>query len=277
MNIDTSSLSLLEKYRWIEKSIDIFQSTHSIDKVFRQLTIEHPASLFRSWAKINVDDFFYAIHPATIKRYFNPEIIELFDSNPHSLHQNHFTNFVHIIPMEEDESRNKFEHLAIQYQFIGTIFGLTLIAATQKGICYLAFEDCVEMGLKKLHENYPNAQITCEKNILFDAIQPDLSFVNSAGKIHLHLHGTPFQLLVWQELLKIPFGKLTNYHQLAVSLGRPSAARAVGTAVGQNQVAYLIPCHRVIRSVGEIGKFKWGNLRKIAIIGWEQSYLISNQ
>ena len=102
------------------------------------------------------------------------------------------------------------------------------------------------------------------------------------AKIKLHLKGTAFQLKVWQSLLKIPMGQLTTYGELAKSIDHPKAARAVGTAIGSNPIAFLIPCHRVIQSTGAFGGYEWGQLRKTAMIAWEGrtypcNYLILKQ
>jgi AraC family transcriptional regulator of adaptative response/methylated-DNA-[protein]-cysteine methyltransferase len=88
-------------------------------------------------------------------------------------------------------------------------------------------------------------------------------------KIKLHLKGTEFQLKVWETLLKIPMGQLSTYGNIAKQIDIPKAARAVGTAVGDNPVAFLIPCHRVIQSSGIFGGYHWGAIRKTAMIGWE--------
>lgn len=94
---------------------------------------------------------------------------------------------------------------------------------------------------------------------------------NSLATIKLHLKGTDFQLKVWEALLKIPMGALGTYASIANLIGRPQAHRAVGTAIGRNPVAFLIPCHRVIRGSGVFGSYRWGTARKTALIGWEQS------
>ena len=90
-------------------------------------------------------------------------------------------------------------------------------------------------------------------------------------KIKLHLKGTAFQIKVWEALLQVPVGGLTTYSELAKRSGNTGASRAVGTAIGNNPVAFLIPCHRVIKATGEIGQYHWGSVRKNAIIGWEAS------
>jgi AraC family transcriptional regulator of adaptative response/methylated-DNA-[protein]-cysteine methyltransferase len=92
---------------------------------------------------------------------------------------------------------------------------------------------------------------------------------NDIKKIKLHLKGTPFQLKVWETLLKIPTGNLTSYGEIAKNMETPNASRAVGTAIGANPIAFLIPCHRVIQTTGNFGGYRWGNTRKTAIIGWE--------
>ena len=89
--------------------------------------------------------------------------------------------------------------------------------------------------------------------------------------VNLHLKGTPFQVKVWEALLKVPFGQLVSYGDISEKIDMPNANRAVGTAIGRNPVAFLIPCHRVVRKAGEIGDYKWGCSRKSAIIGWESA------
>ena len=92
---------------------------------------------------------------------------------------------------------------------------------------------------------------------------------HSPTQIRLHLKGTEFQLKVWQALLAIPSADLTSYGQLAQTSGSPKASRAVGTAIGNNPIAFLIPCHRVIQATGSFGGYRWGTTRKSAIIAWE--------
>ena len=96
------------------------------------------------------------------------------------------------------------------------------------------------------------------------------------SEIKLYLKGTPFQLKVWETLLKVPVGKLTTYGAIAERIGQPSASRAVGTAIGSNPIAFLIPCHRVIQSSGVLGGYRWGTTRKTAIIGWENAQVQQN-
>jgi AraC family transcriptional regulator of adaptative response/methylated-DNA-[protein]-cysteine methyltransferase len=124
--------------------------------------------------------------------------------------------------------------------------------------------------MEDLQKLFPRAQF----NPLLDLLQQQaLNIFHDDWKemqqIKLHLKGTPFQIKVWESLLKIPAGKLSTYGRIAAGLKNPGAFRAVGSAVANNPVAYLIPCHRVIQSAGSIGEYHWGSNRKTAIIGWE--------
>lgn len=179
--------------------------------------------------------------------------------------------FIKIEGMTPGEYKNGGEELTIRYNFAESPFGLLLVASTHKGVCYLAFADEGRpAALRLLKEEFPNAHYVQG----VDALQEQALSIFSRdwsqpGDIKLHLKGTPFQIKVWETLLKVPMGDLTTYSELAQEIRHPRAVRAVGSAVGHNPVAFLIPCHRVIRSDGKIGEYHWGNTRKNAIIGWE--------
>ena len=178
--------------------------------------------------------------------------------------------FINIESMTPGEFKNKGRNLTITYSFYESPFGKILVASTPKGICHIEFVDDERRSLKSLQALYGNATIIrkrdqMHKNVL-SVFQNDLADLSG---IKLHVAGTPFQLKVWEALLKIPFGHLTTYLQVADSIGHPAAARAVGSAIAHNPVAFLIPCHRVIRSSGVIGDYHWGSARKAAIVGWE--------
>ena len=134
----------------------------------------------------------------------------------------------------------------------------------------MAFNEHEKQGLINLKTKFPNAIFhqkldLIQQNALF-IFQHDWSKLN---EIKLHLKGTDFQLKVWETLLKIPMGHLATYGGIAQKIKNPNASRAVGTAIGSNPVAFLIPCHRVIQASGKFGGYMWGNTRKAAIIGWE--------
>jgi AraC family transcriptional regulator of adaptative response/methylated-DNA-[protein]-cysteine methyltransferase len=165
--------------------------------------------------------------------------------------------------------------LIIDYDFVDTGFGRVLVASTGKGVCYLAFVDeAVEedaQAVDKLRQRYPAARLELRQTAIQQQAVAAIGPLSQASQqpLKLHLSGTPFQLKVWQALLKIPLGQLVSYGNIADAINRSSAARAVGTAIGANPVALLIPCHRVIQQSGIRGGYRWGGERKAALIGWE--------
>lgn len=178
--------------------------------------------------------------------------------------------FVNIEGMTPAEYKNGGKNLAINYSFAESPFGNIIVASTQKGVCFMAFAEDETIGFVDLKNKFPNASFTrkldlAQQNALF-IFQKDWS---KLSEIKLHLKGTDFQLKVWETLLKIPMGQLSTYGSIAQQIEKPNASRAVGTAIGSNPVAFLIPCHRVIQSSGIFGGYMWGNTRKTAIIGWE--------
>jgi len=178
--------------------------------------------------------------------------------------------FVNIEGMTPGEYKNRGENLCINYSFAESPFGNVIVASTSKGICHIAFFDDENTAFANLQCQFPAAQY---QQILDKEQQNTLYiFSHDWSKLHqikLHLKGTNFQLKVWEALLKIPMGKLATYGNIAKQLQNPNASRAVGTAIGDNPVAFLIPCHRVIQSSGALGGYHWGVNRKTAMIGWE--------
>lgn len=179
--------------------------------------------------------------------------------------------FIKIEGMTPGEFKNGGKELTINYSFAETPFGEMIVASTPKGICHMAFaDDGKDAAFSTLKNVFPNARYTQ----LVDAIQQQALFIftqdwSKLSQIKLHLKGTPFQLKVWDALIKVPLGELKTYSQIAATIDAPKASRAVGSAIGSNPVAFLIPCHRVIRMNGETGEYHWGSTRKSAIIGWE--------
>jgi len=180
--------------------------------------------------------------------------------------------FVNIEGMSPAEHKNGGKNLRINYSLAESPFGSLIVASTSKGICYMAFEDDQQRAIMNLNAKFPNAEIQQK----FDVLQQNALFIfqndwTKPNEIKLHLRATDFQLKVWKSLLKIPMGKLSTYGNIAKHIGNQKASRAVGTAIGHNPVAFLIPCHRVIQSTGTFGGYLWGTTQKTAIIGWEQA------
>ena len=233
----------------------------------------HFQKMFVEWAGVSPKKFLKYISLNYAKSKLRNEQATLFDtaaeiglSGTGRLHD----LFINIEGMTPGEYKNGGENLTIKYNFQDSIFGKIIIAATNKGICYVAFYEDEELAVNILVKSFPNACFI-EEEIPF---QKDISkiFMNqypSVNKIKLHLKGTSFQLKVWETLLSIPLGGLVTYGDISQKVETPKAARAVGSAIGKNPVAFLIPCHRVIQSTGLFGGYMWGEKRKTAMIGWE--------
>lgn len=159
----------------------------------------------------------------------------------------------------------------ISYGFHPTPFGQCLLAQTDLGICHISFTDNQEQSLADLQETWPDAQLICNASKVAPIIQQIFSSSPTKKPYHveLHLKGTPFQLDVWDALINVPRGTTISYSQLAQQLGKPQATRAVASAVAQNHVAVIVPCHRVIAKDGSAHKYRWGAERKKALLAWE--------
>ncbi|MBK1438970.1 methylated-DNA--[protein]-cysteine S-methyltransferase [Parapedobacter sp. ISTM3] len=182
--------------------------------------------------------------------------------------------FITIEGMSPAEYKNGGQHLTIRYSFAQSPFGTLIVASTDKGICHMAFCDDEQTALGILKQKFANASFAhVPEPVHQDALAIFQGDWHNLREIKLHLKGSAFQLKVWESLLKIPMGGLTTYGTIAKEIGRSSASRAVGNAIGSNPVAYLIPCHRVIQSTGALGDYMWGNTRKTAIIGWENAQI----
>lgn len=267
-------------YERVAKAIDFikenFKEQPNLNEIAEHIHLSpfHFQRLFTEWAGTSPKKFLQYISIEHAKKVLTGDKqITLFDtayetglSSTSRLHD----LFINIEGMTPAEFHLGGQNLTIQYSFSESPFGRLIIASTGKGICYMAFSTEDAEALENLKSKFPNAVF--KQNL--DALQKNaLSiFQNDWSKlpeIKLHLKGTDFQLKVWESLLKIPMGKLTTYGKIAQQIENPNASRAVGTAIGTNPVAFLIPCHRVIQSTGTFGGYMWGNTRKTAIIGWE--------
>ncbi|MEO9385390.1 methylated-DNA--[protein]-cysteine S-methyltransferase [Chromobacterium phragmitis] len=179
--------------------------------------------------------------------------------------------FVTLEAMTPGEYQRGGAGLDIGWSVEATRFGPALLAQTARGVCALQFVADEAAGEAWLRGRWPNAALRwregqgralCRR--LFDPLE-----AADGPPLALRVQGSNFQIQVWRALLAVPYGGLIGYGQLAAGMGRPGAARAVGNAVGANPVAWLIPCHRVIRAAGALGGYRWGEERKLDLIGWE--------
>jgi AraC family transcriptional regulator of adaptative response/methylated-DNA-[protein]-cysteine methyltransferase len=254
-----------------------FTEQPTLDEIAEKVNLSpfHFQRLFTIWAGVSPKKFLQYISVQHAKRILKSTKSTLFDaayetglSGTGRLHD----LFIKIEGMTPGEYKNKGRNLIINYSFAESLFGKILVASTHKGICYMGFSDNSQTTFSDLKKRFPKACFIQQT----DEIQQNALLIytedwSQINQIKLHLRGTDFQLKVWEALLKIPTGNLTTYGNIAKSIQRPKASRAVGTAIGNNPIAFLIPCHRVIQSTGIFGGYMWGTTRKTAIIGWEAS------
>ncbi|BDM78832.1 methylated-DNA--[protein]-cysteine S-methyltransferase [Acaryochloris marina] len=191
-------------------------------------------------------------------------------SSPGRLHD----LFVTLEAMSPGEYRAGGAGLNIRYGIHETPFGYCLIALTPRGICNIHFLPSADeqTSQQQLQTDWPQAKIIRDQTATGNVCDQIFN-ASPSSPLTLHLKGTNFQIQVWQALLRIPLGELTTYQSLATAISKPTAARTIGNAVGRNPIAYLIPCHRVIRGTGELGGYRWGCERKAAMLGWEASQI----
>jgi len=160
------------------------------------------------------------------------------------------------------------EGLTVYWGWYDSPFGLALVMGTEKGLCGLAFaaETGTEPAMEDMLSRWPKATYVEDPMMLRPLV--DAAFARS-GQTALHMIGAPFQIKVWEALLRIPSGQVTTYSEIAQSIGNPKAVRAVGTAVGRNPVSWLIPCHRALRKSGALGGYHWGLPVKRALLAYE--------
>jgi len=179
--------------------------------------------------------------------------------------------FISIEGMTPDQYRKAGSGLTIYTGFHHSPFGKYLLAVSSEGrVCNLQFIEDEEVALTELEKQWSASKLI-QNPERTGLIASNLFNTETPDPVSLLLRGTPFQLKVWEALLKIPMGELVSYQLVAEYVNNPRGLQAVGSAIGKNPVAYLVPCHRVIKKAGQISEYRWGSTRKSAIIGWEAS------
>ncbi len=252
-----------------------FKIQPSLEQIANHLNMSpfHFQRLFSDWAGVSPKKFLQFLNINYAKQMLRNEQQTLFNtaiemglSSTSRLHD----LFINIEGMTPAEYKNEGENLSIYYHFEESIFGKYLIGATTKGICFLMFNSNNNEALTELRLQFPKANFIQNQIPIHQTAALVLNNKNLANQpLNLHLKGTDFQIKVWEALLKIPKGNFTTYGKLAQNIGNANASRAVGTAIGSNPIAFIIPCHRVIQSSGKFGQYRWGSERKAAILGWE--------
>ena len=243
----------------------------------------HFERLFKRWAGVTPKQFLHFLtlhHAKDMLRDARSVLETAYESGLSSGSRLH-DMFIKIEGATPGEFKEGGANLTIRYGFHETMFGECFLAMTPRGICSMSFNQPNEREavVAELQAHWPKAHLVATQDEIVPIIDQLVTTDDEAGRtpVQLHIKGTNFQLQVWQALLKIPAGQIVSYEDLALSMNRPKATRAVSSAVAKNPVGYLIPCHRVIRKSGLFGKYHWGTARKKAMIGWEASQLVNDE
>jgi AraC family transcriptional regulator of adaptative response/methylated-DNA-[protein]-cysteine methyltransferase len=264
-------------YDRIEKTIRYweshFQEQPSLEEMaqFIHLSPFHFQRLFQKWAGVSPKQFIQYLTAEHAKRRLleSRSVLEAaYDaglSGPGRLHD----LMVSVEAMTPGEVKARGKGMTIKWGIQGTPFGKALVAVTPRGICGLSFAENPKKVLAEFKIQWPQAKWIENSTGTLKIIHQLFGTGARKREVKVLLKGTEFQIKVWEALLKIPAGFVQSYQDVAQAIQKPKASRAVGTAVGQNAVAYLIPCHRVIRETGILGDYRWGSSRKKAMLGWE--------
>ncbi len=240
------------------------------------LSAFHFHRLFSNWAGVTPKDFLQCLTLAHAKELLRggenilDAALESGLSGPSRLHD----LCLNLEAASPGELKSGGAGWTIFSGFADSPFGKCLIAESPRGLCHLSFVENEKSSLAELQKNWPLAKFQQNDSAaarLAEKIFARPNVSNSQTPLRAFVRGTPFQVRVWRALLQVQSGALTSYGRLAAAIGKSTAARAVGAAVGQNPLAYLIPCHRVIRETGAIGNYHWGEARKRAMIAWESA------
>lgn len=268
-------LEPLQHYRLIEQAIQYIeanvQNQPELNEIASAVGMSeyHFQRLFTRWAGISPKRFMQFLTKEQAK--------QLLDKSENLLEATHQTGlsslgrlhdlFVSTEAVTPGEYKSRGAGVDIHYGIHVTPFGKCLIATTERGICHLSFIDSSEgKAIDTLVEHWKQATMIEDYKTTAPLINRIFLGAQTDSPLKLHLRGTNFQIKVWEALLNIPTGVLTTYEHIAANIGNPRAVRAVGSAVGDNPIAYLIPCHRVIRKSGEFGNYLYGSARKKAIL-----------
>ena len=273
-----STTELSQHYQLIEQAIQYIETNvhrqPELDEIASAIGLSeyHFQRLFTRWAGISPKRFMQFLTKEHAK-----DLLARSENLLETTHQVGLSSlgrlhdlFVNTEAVTPGEYKSNGAGLTIHYGLHLTPFGKCLIAATERGVCHLSFVETSEgnaidtlvadWNQAKMIEDYRTTAPLIDR--IFSTPTPDIP-------LKLHLRGTNFQIKVWEALLHIPTGSLTTYEQIAAQIGNPNALRAVGTAVGHNPIAVLIPCHRVIRKSGEFGNYRYGPARKKALLAKE--------
>ena len=236
----------------------------------------HFQRLFSRWAGVTPKRFLQVLTLERAKQLLKESkpLLEVSDSLGLSSGSRLYDHFVHLEAVTPGEYKRGGVGLAIEYGVHDTPFGKAFVAITHRGICHFAFLECakIDAHLTGLLKKWPYAAVHENSQRTLAVIKVMFGGEKKLDRpISLYVAGTNFQISVWKALLQIAPTTVASYSQVAAAIGHPGSARAVGLAVGANPIAFLIPCHRIIRKNGQLGGYHWGETRKQAMHAWESA------
>lgn len=267
-------------YKHIERAIlflkENYQNQPSLQEIANVVgtSPSHCQKMFLQWAGVSPKDFIQFLtvtHAKQLLKENNTLLATTFDVGLSSTSRLHDL-FIKIESLSPGQYKTQADKIIINYEFYETLFGKALIAETDKGICHCHFIQTQEKAITGLKKEWPKAKLIKQKSHYAQMAQSIINNTySSQNTLAFHLKGTSFQIKVWEALLRIPRGNLVSYQTIANTIKKPKANRAVGSAIGKNPIAYLIPCHRVIRNNGILGDYRWNAARKTSLIAWESA------
>lgn len=265
---------------YLEKN---FQRQPELDEVAEQVHLSpfHFQRIFTEWAGISPKRFLQFLTVDFLKAKLNEtrNLVEAAESAGLSGQSRVYDLFTTLEAVTPQEYKLKGSGIRIEYGIHETPFGTCLIGVTDRGICWLSFIQPDEDVFKSIEEmkQHWNSSVFHQNNEYTQTFtQKIFNPQQRQDKLHVLVKGTNFQIKVWEALLKIPMGSVTTYQGIAQQIQSPKAMQAVGSAVGSNHIAYLIPCHRVIRKDGVLGEYRWNPTRKKGMIGWEMAHSVNH-
>lgn len=269
----------IQEYQQIERAIDYLFS-HQIGQLDLAVMAKavgtnssHFSRVFKRWSGLSLQQFLQVTRPLAAKNGLSSSDSVLKATQAAescSLPLVHDL-FVTIDGVPPGEFAGEPAPASITFGHALSPFGSCVIGATCRGICYLSFDsNFVEIAPTAIKEIWPEAELRHEPGYIRE-LGRGIFLKQGFKRPRLHLRGTNFQIQVWQALLTVAEGHTVSYGELGIRVGKASAARAVGQAVGRNSIAWLIPCHRVVCASGALGDYRWGVSRKRVMLAWEKA------
>ena len=269
-------------YQRIEQAIRYletnFMQQPDLDEVAEKVHLSpyHFQRIFSEWAGISPKRFLQFLTIGYLKEKLKDSgsVIEAAEAAGLSGQSRVYDLFTTLEAVTPQEYKLRGTGIRVYYGLHLTPFGTALIGVTDRGICWLSFpptDQDSRHAIEEMKNYWHNSVFNEDVSLTASFIEKIFVHQSLPKKLHVFVKGTNFQVKVWEALLRIPMGKVTTYQEIARSVKKVNASQAVGSAVGSNHIAYLIPCHRVIRKDGVLGEYRWDSWRKKGMIGWEMA------